>query len=189
VTYDVTAVLRGVLQEIHAPADNDTLPPSQACQPVSTVSVSLWQPGCSNYNSFGPGGTYHVRNYPDAETGERATALTLENGHYPHVLDALRRGDLGAFLHDATVSHELDVWGTGGAHVRSWLLAHRAGQPAPTPPPHPHTVYVVRAGDTLSGIAARYRLAGGWQELYRTNRSVIGGDPNEIRVGERLVIA
>ena len=43
--------------------------------------------------------------------------------------------------------------------------------------------YVVRPGDTLSGIAARLGLPGGWQALYAANRTAIGPDPNIIRAG------
>jgi len=43
---------------------------------------------------------------------------------------------------------------------------------------------VVRRGDSLSGIAARYRIE--WPGLYEANRAVIGGNPSLIAVGERL---
>ncbi|MFJ5556406.1 transglycosylase family protein [Streptomyces sp. NPDC093250] len=46
--------------------------------------------------------------------------------------------------------------------------------------------YTVRAGDTLSGIAARHGSS--WQRLYEANRSVIGGDPDLIVPGQRLDI-
>jgi nucleoid-associated protein YgaU len=46
--------------------------------------------------------------------------------------------------------------------------------------------YVVRSGDYLSKIAARHRLAGGWQALYALNRQVIGKNPNLILPGEHL---
>lgn len=46
--------------------------------------------------------------------------------------------------------------------------------------------YTVRAGDTLSGIAARYGTT--WQRLYAANRSVIGDDPDLIVPGQRLVL-
>ncbi|MEV5932595.1 transglycosylase family protein [Streptomyces sp. NPDC052079] len=46
--------------------------------------------------------------------------------------------------------------------------------------------YTVRAGDTLSGIAARHGTS--WQRLYEANRSVIGGDPDLIVPGQRLDI-
>ncbi|MFE9170257.1 transglycosylase family protein [Streptomyces kebangsaanensis] len=44
----------------------------------------------------------------------------------------------------------------------------------------------VRAGDTLSGIAARHGTT--WQRLYAANKSVIGGDPDLIVPGQRLVL-
>ncbi|MFD0314053.1 LysM peptidoglycan-binding domain-containing protein [Streptomyces flavalbus] len=44
--------------------------------------------------------------------------------------------------------------------------------------------YTVRAGDTLSGIAARHGT--NWQRLYAANRAVIGGDPDVIVPGQRL---
>lgn len=55
-------------------------------------------------------------------------------------------------------------------------------KPVPGPGDADKTV-VVRAGDTLSGIAARYGFF--WKELYSHdgNRAVIGDDPNRIRPG------
>ncbi|MFF3379526.1 transglycosylase family protein [Streptomyces sp. NPDC002680] len=46
--------------------------------------------------------------------------------------------------------------------------------------------YTVRAGDTLSGIAARYTTT--WQHLYAANKAVIGGNPDLIVPGQRLDI-
>ncbi|CAL9607230.1 transglycosylase family protein [Streptomyces sp. Tu 3180] len=44
--------------------------------------------------------------------------------------------------------------------------------------------HTVRAGDTLSGIAARYGTT--WQHLYALNRSAVGADPDVIVPGLRL---
>jgi hypothetical protein len=46
--------------------------------------------------------------------------------------------------------------------------------------------YTVRAGDTLSGIAARHGTT--WQRLYGANKSVIGEDPDLIVPGQRLAL-
>jgi LysM repeat protein len=52
-----------------------------------------------------------------------------------------------------------------------------------------HTMkYVVRSGDTLSGIAARFAVRGGWPALYAANRRAIGPDPDIIRAGTVLVL-
>ena len=48
--------------------------------------------------------------------------------------------------------------------------------------------YTVRAGDTLSAIATRLHVAGGWQALYQLNRAVIGDNPNVIKPGMVLRI-
>jgi LysM repeat protein len=44
--------------------------------------------------------------------------------------------------------------------------------------------YTVRAGDTLSAVAARHGTT--WQRLYAANKAVIGGDPDVIVPGLRL---
>jgi hypothetical protein len=51
-----------------------------------------------------------------------------------------------------------------------------------------HGIYVVRRGDTLSAIANRKNVPGGWQKLYRINRAKIGSNPGLIRVGQRLTL-
>ena len=46
--------------------------------------------------------------------------------------------------------------------------------------------YTVRQGDTLSTIAARHGLT--WQRVYAANKAVVGGDPDLIVPGQRLVL-
>ncbi len=60
---------------------------------------------------------------------------------------------------------------------------------APVTGTSPATRYVVRSGDTLSGIAARFAVRGGWPALYAANRRVIGRDPDAIRPGMVLALA
>jgi Tfp pilus assembly protein FimV len=50
----------------------------------------------------------------------------------------------------------------------------------------PPAEIVVRRGDSLSGIAARYRIE--WPGLYEANRAVVGGNPSLLTPGERLRI-
>lgn len=47
-------------------------------------------------------------------------------------------------------------------------------------------MYTVVHGDTLSGIADRQDVQGGWQRLYAANRKTIGSDPDLILPGQRL---
>ena len=59
---------------------------------------------------------------------------------------------------------------------------------APKTVARPVSRYAVRPGDTLSGIAARFAVRGGWPALYAANRPLIGSDPNVIRPGTVLVL-
>src|SRR5262252_4814377 len=59
---------------------------------------------------------------------------------------------------------------------------------APVPATAHTTKYVVRSGDTLSAIAARFAVRGGWPALYAANRRAIGPDPNAIHLGTVLVV-
>jgi LysM repeat protein len=60
--------------------------------------------------------------------------------------------------------------------------AHRKAQTA-------GGIYVVRSGDTLSGIASKRDVPGGWQSLYRMNKQTIGSNPGLIHPGQRLHLA
>jgi LysM repeat protein len=63
-----------------------------------------------------------------------------------------------------------------------------AASPTAAKPATAAVRYVVRPGDTLSGIAAALDVRGGWQALYETNRTVIGTDPDVIQPGTVLVL-
>ncbi|GAA4925714.1 hypothetical protein GCM10023237_54000 [Streptomyces coeruleoprunus] len=49
-------------------------------------------------------------------------------------------------------------------------------------------VHTVRRGDTLSAVARRFRVEGGWKALYAANREVVGDDPDLLLPGMMLVI-
>lgn len=49
--------------------------------------------------------------------------------------------------------------------------------------------YTVQKKDTLFSIArAQYNDQSRWKDIYEANRSELGGDPNRIRVGQRLTL-
>jgi nucleoid-associated protein YgaU len=52
----------------------------------------------------------------------------------------------------------------------------------------PAITYIVKSGDTLSGIATWFKLRG-YDQLYAANKSTIGANPNLIRPGERITIS
>lgn len=65
-----------------------------------------------------------------------------------------------------------------------------APPPTPAPPtPTPGNAYIVKAGDSLSSIAAaKYGNAAQWPLIWQANHIAIGSNPNLIRVGMVLII-
>ncbi|MQY12105.1 hypothetical protein SRB5_22350 [Streptomyces sp. RB5] len=51
-----------------------------------------------------------------------------------------------------------------------------------------YVTHTVAAGDTLSKIADRYDVPGGWQRVYVDNKAAVGSDPAALRPGTELKI-
>ncbi len=67
------------------------------------------------------------------------------------------------------------------------LTSLQSAPAAPATAARPRVIkYVVHYGDTLSSIAARFAVHGGWPALYAANRRAVGPDPNTIRAGTVL---
>jgi LysM repeat protein len=49
-----------------------------------------------------------------------------------------------------------------------------------------YTYYVVASGDTLSAIARRFNTT--WEKIYEDNKNIIGNDPNNLKIGQKLKI-
>lgn len=77
-------------------------------------------PGSTWYNTFGEG--LHVRNYPDAATGELAIADTLRNGNYPGILAAIADGRSADAMAAALAA---SPWGTGDNAVAALPTVRR----------------------------------------------------------------
>ncbi|MGX1129561.1 nucleoid-associated protein YgaU [Streptomyces glaucescens] len=48
--------------------------------------------------------------------------------------------------------------------------------------------HIVKRGDTLSAVARKYGVKGGWQALYKANKATIGGNPNQLKIGQMLAL-
>lgn len=87
------------------------------------LDTTLERPGATPYNSFGPGGTEHVWNYPDAVVGVQATLETMAQPNMDPWTTALRtRGHSAVELCHA---FSLTPWGGVGdvlpiEIVRDW---------------------------------------------------------------------
>ncbi|MFD7335614.1 transglycosylase family protein [Streptomyces violascens] len=66
--------------------------------------------------------------------------------------------------------------------------AKKAEPPSPTKIPGQRESYTVVHGDSLSTIAERERVQGGWPKLYAENRAVVGANPDLIRPGQHLTL-
>ncbi|GAA1600173.1 transglycosylase family protein [Actinoplanes couchii] len=76
----------------------------------------------------------------------------------------------------------IGAWPTCGRR-NAYKAASRSARRAPVR--HTSGSYVVRRGDTLAGIAARYHVRGGWKALHRANSGTVR-NPNRLVVGQRI---
>ncbi|WNF30646.1 LysM peptidoglycan-binding domain-containing M23 family metallopeptidase [Streptomyces sp. C11-1] len=70
----------------------------------------------------------------------------------------------------------------------SVAAAHTVPQTAPVESKAAPKTYSVVRGDYLSKIAAEHQLKGGWQKLYKDNRSTVGENPSLILPGMKLTL-
>ncbi|MEC4017313.1 LysM peptidoglycan-binding domain-containing protein [Streptomyces sp. H27-D2] len=89
------------------------------------------------------------------------------------------RGDTDASGSDEEAGDVADFDRSGGRHASRDGGAERAGGLQ-------GGGYTVRSGDSLSAIAARQDVHGGWSSLYDANAKVVGSDPDLIRPGQQL---
>jgi resuscitation-promoting factor RpfA len=72
---------------------------------------------------------------------------------------------------------------TSGVTAQRTTTTHRSYAKRST-----RAMYVVRSGDSLSAIAQKHAVRGGWRALYRANRTLIGSNPDLILPGMHLHI-
>jgi len=77
---------------------------------------------------------------------------------------------------------------TAGSTTEVILTSAQSVAASPVTATSHSTKYVVRSGDTLSGVAARFAVRGGWPALYAANRRAIGPDPDIIHTGTVLLL-
>ncbi|MGC9536681.1 transglycosylase SLT domain-containing protein [Streptomyces sp. UG1] len=87
------------------------------------------------------------------------------------------------------LTRRVAIAGTGTAALALPLLSATGAGAAESTAAKPGPVtYTTKKGDTLYGIADRYDAQGGWRQLYKDNRKVIGDDPRLIHPGMDLKV-
>lgn len=76
------------------------------------LNTTLELHGATDYNRV------HVKNYRSGIDGIAATALTLANGFYPHLLSDLQLGSFTVTQLVARNRHEIKIWGTNPDAIR-----------------------------------------------------------------------
>jgi LysM repeat protein len=119
----------------------------------------------------------------------------------PPVLKTSAKADLVPYVHLPWVLNDVQ-WGDaladpeGRRYFQAMVLVlqeYRADEELQTtrlkagPKAKRTRTYVVRKGDTLASIAARYHLKNGWRELAASQHPAIN-DPRQISAGQKLII-
>ncbi|MFE5667239.1 transglycosylase SLT domain-containing protein [Streptomyces niveus] len=96
------------------------------------------------------------------------------------------------------LAHRLIALGTGTAALALPLVAATSANAAPAPQQvtaapsaatAAKTSHTVVKGESLAKIAKARSVSGGWQALYKTNKSTVGDNPSLIRPGLKLKLA
>ncbi|WP_406860030.1 transglycosylase family protein [Streptomyces sp. HUAS MG47] len=168
------------------PAEAASVPSSAASSPPSAVSstsaVSSAAPACAGDQwpwgcvaECESSGNWHINTGNGYYGGLQFWQPTWEEHGG---LRYARRADLATRAQQIKVAEEVlrtQGWKAWPVCSKRYGLSGRA--------------HVVQPGDTLSSIARRFRIKGGWQALYEANRKLIGADPNRLRIGLMLRIS
>jgi hypothetical protein len=172
---------------------------------MTTVAQAATSEQWDNVAECESGGNWHINTgngYYGGLQFSQSTWLNYGGGTFAS------RADLASRAEQMTVANRVlqsQGWGAwpicsryaGPAHVESWSAPDNSASSAGrTAGHHKHrhhhkatrAIHVVKSGDTLSAIAGKYDVKGGWRKLYRVNRTLIGSTPDLIHVGMHLHI-
>lgn len=134
-------------------------------------SQSTWQAN---------GGTGDAANASREQQIAVAERVAATQGMHAWPVCSLRAGQAG---HSTTTHHS-------SKPTTKKVTTHKAAAPAATttvaPQSAPNGDYTVVAGDTLSSIAQKLNVAGGWEALWNKNKSIVP-NANLIFPGQSLV--
>jgi len=147
------------------------------------------------------GGNWHINTgngYYGGLQFSRSTWKANGGGKYASTADKASRSEQIAIAERVLRTQGIGAWPVCGkkagstkqykAPSSSKTTTHKAPSKAKGTVKATGATYVVQRGDTLSTIAAKKSVNGGWRALYELNKGVIGGDPNLIRPGQHLAL-
>jgi hypothetical protein len=148
---------------------------------------------------FAPGNKFHYSKFPSWTVGARAY-IRLMKSYERRDFDTVEKmaarwlGDkVGTARTNRYVGNILDASARFAKPAKAGGPGAGGGTQAAAPakPKAPPVSYVVKVGDTLSGIAKRQLGSSSrWPEIYRipANRATIGRNPGLIRPGQQLLL-
>jgi nucleoid-associated protein YgaU len=177
-----TGAQTGLVVENARAADPNAIALSGRADPGATVKVSVNGKAAGEV-TVGNGGTWSLSVDRGKEGGEPKIALELI-GANGKLLDKTN------FVFKTVTAPPLSPQDQAlvGAHIVAPKSATHKTRPVHAVHTT-HATFRVRHGESLWRIARR-KLGSGhkWRELYEANKDAIGGDPDYVRAGTRLVI-
>ena len=144
---------------------------------------------------FAPGNGFHYSRFPSWTAGARAY-IRLMKSYERRGFDTVEKMAarwLGDTVGTPRTNHYVgNILAASARFAKPVTSAGTAAKPAaPATPKTAPVSYVVKVGDTLSGIAKRQLGSSArWPEIYRipANRRTIGPNPGVIRPGQHLLM-
>ena len=156
---------------------------------AEAATTSQWD----NVAQCESGGNWHINTgngYYGGLQFAQGTWTSYGGGHYASRADLATKSEQIAIAEKVLASQGWGAWPVcsqrRGPAIRAVSTRTNRSHHRPAVTHLAKGTYVVRAGDTLSAIAARHHVPGGWRALYRANRAKIGANPNLIRIGMHL---
>jgi resuscitation-promoting factor RpfA len=158
------------------------------------------------------GGNWHINTgngYYGGVQFSSSTWLGYGGGHYASRADLASKAEQIAVANRVLAAQGWGAWpvcsryagAPTGSHNESWTpktttaggstsstTAKRSATTHRSSARPTRAIYVVRAGDSLSAIAQKHHVRGGWRALYRANRTLVGSNPDLIQIGMHLHI-
>lgn len=120
--------------------------------------------------------------------------MPIKGHHRRSRSTSLTRGFIAVSAGGAVLALPLMTAGSASAAPAKSVVAEKAAAPTSVAGKEiaaqkaESTIYSVVSGDTLSKIARGHSVGGGWEQLYKDNRNVVGGNPDLIHPGLKLTI-